>query len=754
MKLNYFYLLLIKPTSMRLTITMYLLIGSINAFSQYFSRLDIPVKLGPLETELSYPWFGGMASPQISSFSKAGKLHYYIHDRAGAVHRIFSYETVNGDKKLVWQEGLTKYFPKSRECGLLRDYNGDMIPDLFSYSINPAVDGITVFKGKYVNDTLHFDQLSFTGYFFSDIIPFKSSNGSKSNLFVAFSDVPHIGDMDKDGDLDVATFDSGGGFINYYKNLSVEKGFAKDSLDFILFDQCWGKVFEDLNSKFILSNNPSLCSPNAAGKNEVRHAGGTILLFDEDKDGDLDGLAGDTNLQYLSLLINTPSPNAFVTATEDQFPASNPINLSTFPAAFYVNSFLNNQATEDLLVAPNIYGTLSEDVKVIQRYNVNLQNPGEYELLDDHYIGDELIDFGSGAHPCLIDVDADGDLDLIAGNFNKFTSISQRVSSLFLFENIGSLSSPMFQLKDSNYLNLKAFNTVSWGFSPVVGDIDSDGDQDLLVGTQEGSMYFFENTAGEGNAIVFANSIYPYNNIDIGQASVPCIFDYNNDGLADLFIGEYNGNLNYFPNQGTIGNPVFLSNPDMAPNVNFTGKVNTKIVNSPQGECAPFVLQSAIGPVLICGSQDRNFIVYEMNSDPTKTWTIITENLGEIKEGERSRMTAGDLNNDGKVELIIGNARGGLGVFINDLYTLTAYQEIEQSLNISIVTNPVKDFIQLKSESELLLNLSIFDPIGRKLIDRVFLTSQHLDVSNLRPGCYFVKLQSGSKFKTLSFIKM
>lgn len=741
MKLNfYFFLILILPTAL---------------FGQDFQRLNIPVvQNGQV---LQFPFAGGFNAPQTSSvdLNHDGKTDIFINDRIGGVPMAFIFdETVPGNYR--YELGYVKYFPKTTNWALMLDFNKDNIPDLFTYSIAIGIDGITAYRGKWVNDTLHFTLVTSTGGPSNLILPFSQANGQKANLYVTTIDIPGFVDMDNDGDLDIVAFDSGGGFINYYKNYSKEKGFKSDSLIYSLDDQCWGKVFEGLSSSIALSPDPNKCSLGfLGGKITDRHVGSTSLALDLDGDGNKDMLIGDVSYPKITALYNTGNPsNAWVTHQDTAFPKYNiPVEFPDFVAAYVAD--IDNDSEQDLVFSPNSTG-ITEDRNVFQVYKPQTAGFSQMAKSGESFLTNQTIDLGSGSFPCFIDYDGDGDLDMIVGNFSFYTSIADRSPRLTYYTNIGSNSNPEFELTDSDFLGFSAFGATNWGLAPTVGDLDGDGDQDLLVGSEDGTIYYVQNTAGANSPVSFAPIVPNYKGLDAGQSSTPFIYDVDGDGLNDLIIGERNGNINFVPNIGTKGNPDFSANVDASPNINFFGKVDTREIGFGSGYSCPQILKIQGKLHLITGSLSGAIYFFdEIENNFSGKFNLINKYLGNTQEGERVRPVLVNLIPSDHYQVAIGNMRGGLGIFQTSLPNTSTSTTETKLFDVKIYPNPANNFIKIsdnKSDYHI-TNIQIFDVLGRTCITKqIALNDQSLDIQQLSAGMYFVKIDGYDK--TLTFVKM
>lgn len=637
---------------------------------------------------------GGLNNPQLSAvdLNNDGILDLFVFDRKGNVVLTFLHDGAPGSTNYTYAPEYLAGFPSLTNWAILRDFNGDGIADIFTYSHIPGIDGISVYRGYYdAQNRIAFNRIQFSNPF--GILYFPLPNGSQTQLFVSTIDIPEVVDVDGDGDLDILTFGVAGGYMEYYANRSIEMGFGTDTLIYRLVTNCWGGFYESGVTEAVdLAATSGQCYTPLTGDDgpiEVRHAGSTVTAFDANGNGRKDLVLGDVSFNNLNFLTNGgTAQTAWMTAQDNSFPSYDvPVLLPLFPAAFYLD--LDRDGKKDLAVAPNAANG-SEDREVLWWYRNTQGIPHHFELQQRTFLVETMLDFGTSANPVFADVNGDGLMDMLVGNGSYYLPFGAKAARLYLFLNVGTDTEPAFELADEDFLNMSQFAASTFNYAPAFGDIDGDGDLDLLVGEDFGLLYFFENTAGPGNPMQFAPHQYPYMGIDVGIASAPFLYDINGDGLTDLLIGERNGNINFFPNLGTPGQPFFQA-AETAPNVPFFGRIDARIPGFPEANSAPVVVEVDGQMMLITGTQIGRIEAYIINeSDYTAEFPVVTEYWGDIKAGLRSRVALADLNNNGFLEAAIGNARGGLQLFATDIPTpvISSVAEKPTSAQAQVYPNP------------------------------------------------------------------
>jgi hypothetical protein len=732
------------------------------SIAQDFQLINAPVEVNGVE--LANAWAGGMNCPQPSAvdLNNDGTPDLYLFDRVGDIHLTFLKQAAG----YVFAPEYATNFPKVENWVLLRDYDGDGIGDLFAYPTE-QLPGIMVYKGYYdTNNRLAFQRVHFDNFLGVDVLTFPLQGGGEAQIYVSNVDYPAVDDMDCDGDLDILTFNSAGGYVELYDNRSIELGFGRDSLIFQLVENCWGGIYESglaANNLVDLSSTLGACfSPfGEADGVEVRHAGSTLLTFDANADGDKELILGDLSFDHINFLTNGGTcQEAWITQQDPLFPSYDfSADVATFPAAFYLD--VTDDGKPDLLVAPNSE-TASEDVDAFWLYeNTGTTAQPVFQYQQSDFLIEGMIDVGSGARPVLVDYNADGLLDIVVGNGSRYKEFGAKDPRLFLFENQGTPTEPHWVLVDDDYLGMNQYSQASFNFAPVFGDLDDDGDLDLLVGEQNGKLFYAQNTAGPGQPFQFANFTYAWSGIAVGQSSVPFVVDLNRDGLPDLLIGEYNGNINFFPNTGTPTQPAFNGDPSQSPNNFFIGQVDTRIQGFSYGHSSPAVLDINGQYKLFTGTTDGRLEVYSnIDGNLGGAFALDTEQFGNLRPGNRTHIAFGDVNNDGWLDALVGNYRGGLSLVSTDIPTGsvvktndTSYPNADwaalwpnpaqQSATIQLNRDWKPDFVEIRDVTGLVLKREPW--IGP--------VAQSIDLQELAAGIYFVRLLDGAQSLTLKLVK-
>ena len=686
---------------------------------------------------------GGMNAPILSEadFDKNGRQDVFAFDRSGNVNMVFLNNSTT-PKNPIYNEKITAKIPVLNDWALMRDFNGDGAADIFTYN-DGAVGGIRVFKGKYVGDTLNFERLNFA--FQSNIISYPLPSGFKTNLYVNAVDIPSIDDIDGDGDLDILAFEVGGGHVYWYKNQSVERGFQRDSLIFQLEDACWGKFYDNGFKPAVSLGTPTNCGSGLRDTGGItaslRHPGATIATFDANNDSVKDVLLGSVSFSNISFLSNSGTRStAYVGAQDNNFPSNTEgVNLPNFPAAFFGD--WNGDGLKDVTVTTVSTTVLeSKDVNWLYK-NVGTNALPRFELVQKNYLVGDMVDLGAGANPALIETNNDGLLDLVVGNGSSYLAGNSREAQVYLYRNMGTPSLPKFQLIDSNWLNFKAFsNSDVYNFAPTFGDLDGDGDLDMLVGEETGTFFFVENKSNNKGILQMAAPISSWKNIQVGSAPKPQIIDLDRDGLLDIVVGLRSGLIQFFRNRGTRTVPNF--NPQ--PNSTRLGGVDASVRNQ-AGNIAPQFVDFQGKWTLFCGTDNGQIRIYDsIENNIYGDYRLANADYGKIRDGKQTTPVIANLiTTDSKLEMLMGNLRGGLTAYkiSYNLDGTTPTQSVDTKPFASIFPNPIKGELTLETSENC--QLKIVNYLGQIVKNEKIRTPQYkTDLGAFPSGFYILELIS------------
>lgn len=704
---------------------------------------------------LKLPWANGVNHSNVSNLDLNfdGVKDLVVFDRQNNFgvgrFRCFIKQGAPGQPLYKPAPELSYRFPQVSAWALLMDYNCDGLEDLLC-STN---GGIMVYK-NISSATSGINFILVKSIINSD---FSGAGGSSNSaLYVSSIGVPGISDIDNDGDLDVLTFSPQGVLVEYHQNLSKETYSNCDSLKFKLATGCWGGIIEtgcsiNLNQTcaFKIRQNTDTAQ-NASSL----HAGSCITCIDGDGDGDKDLIMGDVVCNVVQYAYNSGSASSALisdsTKLYPNYPNKNnttQIRISNFPCAYNVD--VDGDSKKDLVAAPNT--NVGENTQSLWYYrNTSLTNTVNFQFVKKNFLQDEMIEVGQNSYPVLFDYNADGKKDLLIGTFGYF-SVNTLQAKLTLYENIGSLSQPIFSLVTRDYANvsLQGLNNVM----PTVGDVDSDGDIDILVGTSNGKIHWLKNSAGPGNPCNFSTFLNnPFNFITQSASASPQLFDIDEDGKLDLMIGGKNGRIAFYRNTGTAGSPTFSLITNTFGNVDVKGVANFYGID---GYASPFFYKEQGVTHLLVGSVSGDIFHYTVPS-PTATCNLISPSLNGFNEGGQSTVFFEDITNDGKRDLFIGNASGGVSFFSSNS-SMVSVRDLEQlTSQVKIFPNPAGDHISVNLGyiSQPVFTCEIKSSVGKSAIAKHSSTnSLVIDISGLQAGLYLIIIEMQTASGPITIVK-
>ena len=283
----------------------------------------------------------------------------------------------------------------------------------------------------------------------------------------------------------------------------------------------------------------------------------------------------------------------------------------------------------------------------------------------------------SGNTPCLFDWDMDGDFDYLDGSvsFNEMTFLKNGRMEYGGHDSMISQDT-MWQTGG------KQIEIATWPAAFSV-DVDQDGKKDLLIAPNSGSgsenykcVWYYKNlsTPGVPNWQFQSDTFLIDKTIDLGTAAMPMLFDFNKDGKPDLFIGSdgyrqstgiLRSQISYYLNTSTPGNPSFTLQTKNFLNIdtgNFQG-------------AAP-----AVGDINNDGKSDlllghtNGTISYYKNTAASDSvqpvWQMAQEQLTDmtgavINVSGNAAPFIYDIDRDGKPDLVIGSINGYLQYYRN-----------------------------------------------------------------------------------------
>lgn len=649
----------------------------------------------------------------------------------------------NGDStkpSYSYLSGADDVLPRSGKFFKVRDYNNDGWPDIFTGTLN-----VTLYEN--IGNAQDGHRFKLKKY----RVPYHR-NGKAEPINIASGDTPDFVDVDGDGDLDILAFNDQGDLVWYYQNVSTDK----DEPKFEIRSECWGSFQEEgLNNNIILGRS---CENRQFKTGQ--HPGSKLLAFDEDNDGDIDLLISDLAYSNVVRLKNGKAEEKYsidtITSQVDKYPAYDAkIDVPSFPSLSLCD--VNFDGADDLLAAPSSKSPVSNGF--IWMYENTMQKGYKFSFQEKSFLQSDMLDLGVQAVPAIYDLDGDGDDDMVVGAVNHIDNdpTKDQEAKVWLFENIGNVKKPIYAIIEST--NIVNKNGAETFMSPAFGDIDNDGVADLVVGTGSGLALIFKNSAKKGEAMVL-NQV---KDIDVKLINAqPFVYDYDEDGTADLIVGSENGRIAYFRGKGNLefelvtedfgqiktGAEFYTYKRDGDGNI-----IDSTKFYSPVGASRPVLLDfDKNGKVdLLSGSAwGRLYFYPDISDKPESAFKrdaniyrsdILLTNYNKAF-GRYITPYPVQIDGDDHVSIILGHSQGGLEFLQGGMAPVSVPEHGIKNLNLSVYPNPATESIIINGEFQS-ASVSIYDMQGNEVQKKGrVLAKNQIGVANLPNGLYLVQVKN------------
>jgi hypothetical protein len=465
-------------------------------------------------------------------------------------------------------------------------------------------------------------------------------------MFSDRQNIPKIADLDCDGALDLLIGRVEGTITRYEMSGSdpdgapifsfVENRFQNiEIIGQVLGGSPAGLQQQDDNSASLPGGTPD------GGSRGTLHGANTMALVDFDGDGDLDLFWGDFFEPGVLVIENQGScRNISMRGEPTPFPQRNPVATSGYNAPAFGD--IDGDGDDDMLVGV-LGGAFNPNNTTVDNLLMLERGDGEnYALQTRRFL--TQIDVGGESLPTWVDIDGDDDLDLFLGN--KIEPGDTKSGRLFFFENTGTTASPELRLRGAMPEFVSAYH-----YAPSFGDLDDDGDYDIVMGTWDDELLYVPNV-GTATDPAWGEPTPAFVTLTRGRNAQPTLGDIDGDGDLDLFVGESSGEVNFYRNLGTVMEPAFelVADKFMAIDVGRRSSPHLTDIDD-DGDLD-----------LLIGSESEGIQLFRnigtpaspsFEADPTFALTVAPFSSPHVA----------DLDADGTAELYTGTVGGGLAVY-------------------------------------------------------------------------------------------
>ncbi len=423
-------------------------------------------------------------------------------------------------------------------------------------------------------------------------------------------------------------------------------------------------------------------------------AQGDVRLLDLDGDGDLDIVAnGKTNEDAYQYVVRTyrNDGNGYFVEYDAGLEVSNTIFFGD----------MDGDGDLDAIVGGGSYENSKLDLWINDGTG-HFAGQLVVSVPDVNWYGIELQDF-----------DGDGDLDIFYVAYNHNTSVNYTK----LMKNDGSGQFSYFNT------GLPSLNTDAL----AAGDIDHDGDIDIILNARGGSGYktYICKNNNDGTFVETYDQ-----NIGAKIAGTMVLADIDGDNDLDLYVSGQNylsgtsaiiykntGNGHFYSFESTAG--VNNGSADFA-DMDNDGDLDLFVT----GAGSSGGTSSRVARIY----ENKGLDGFEVMED--SVFTNVTE----------SAVALGDIDGDGDKDVVmIGSyVFGSLFQIFGNQHIMVALSEKDMQQGFMIYPNPSSDLIHFQTK-ESIASIAIYNPSGQLVMHQV--QASDMDISALNPGLYYCKIR-------------
>ena len=476
------------------------------------------------------------------------------------------------------------------------------------------------------------------------------------------------------------------------------------------------------------------------------HAGGALTSLQLEPGGPKDLIISDVTYPEALAVVLEVGPSSLDSAThvDPTFPSNlygdQAVNLARFPAAFHLD--VDQDGVRDLLFSPNTPLETNDDESVHFFRNTGTEDEPAWQFITETYLQDGMVDLGRGAYPSFHDFDGDGLLDLAVANKERYEGVDQTPAAVAVFRNVGTTTEPQFDLVDLDWIALEDFQIESP--YPAFGDLDGDGDLDVLVGDELGRIHEFTNVAPAGAWPEFALTALSIPEdgsgeaIDVGQFATPQLHDMDGDGDLDMDVGENNGTLTLFE-RTSVGSWSKYISPIHGEN---WGNILVDNLLGINGYSVPALTPTSEGLRIFVANETGTVQDFGLASDNWDAELLeVNDAVFGGREGFRCAAAIADVDNDGLLDALVGIQNGGLLAYSSSTDTLIVDAAALPAWEWQVMPNPGRDALRWRSAQAWSGELTAWSVTGRK-VGHVVVQGQRegaMETTDWAPGTYVIR---------------